>query len=201
MRLQNIYILGSDEFRNGTFRIIQIAGDAGFGRTVVHAGGIHSFFYAVETQGAFVHHTLLRMEVTTAIWASLDTIFAPNAIFLIYQYDAIFCFKGSANRTNLYARGFSAMITHLWHEECLFNLICRYRLCKTINPSIGSFDFERSIFPDGVLFDPTPEEEWLLRDIVLNLAGLGAGTASDAFFNIDGYSVPWALCVSFNSSK
>lgn len=126
MWFKNIHIFCPDKFRNGALRIVQITRDACFGGTIVHTGRIQPFFYSVKTEGAFVDDMLVGMEVTAAVRAGLNAIFASDTILLVHQHDALICFEGGTYRTNLYARGFVTMVTHLWHKEGFLNLLSRY---------------------------------------------------------------------------
>lgn len=89
------------------------------------------------------------------------------------------------------------MVAHFWNEESFLNLFCRDGLGKPVDPAIGGYYIDGTIFANGILFNPTPEEEGFRRYIVFNFAGFGAGSASDTFFNIDGNAVPGTFGIAF----
>jgi len=143
---------------------------------------------------------LVGMKIAAAIWASLNAILASDAVFLIYQNDSLFSFKGGTYRTNLHAGRFGTMVAHLGYEKGLFNLFVWNGLGKPIDPAIRGDHFDGAILFDGVLFDPASEEKRLLGNVVLYFAGLGTSAAADAFFNIYGDAIPWTFGVAFDSS-
>ena len=198
MGLEYVNVPCPDELGDGAFRIVQVTRDTCLGRAVVHTGRVQSFLDPVETEGAFVDHVLVGMEIPATIRASLDAIFASDAVFFVDQYNALLRFESGTNRTNLHAGRFCTMVAHLGHEKGFLDVVGRNGLGKPVNSAVRRNHLDGSVLQNGILFDPTPEKEGFLGYIIFNFAGFGTGAASDAFFDVDGDAIPGAFCIPFD---
>src|ERR1019366_6225586 len=113
---------------------------------------------------------------------------APQTVLLVNHDHAIGGDKGRADGTDLGAGRIGTMVAEFRNKEVLSAFLLGGR--ETVDCPIGGIDLRHLGVPFGNVVALDPGAVITVGDIVLRLAGLDAGTATDALGDVDKHAPP-----------
>jgi hypothetical protein len=180
-----------------TRQALQFSKQPGLCWTDLYTGWQQSPYQPVITESALIGYMRLRVQVSGAVWASLNAVPATYAAVHIDEDDPIFRGKRCAYRANLNTWRVITVITELRDEKASQDILFFQPLVVSFVTITNTNHFDRVIRLDDIALYPRSIEKGKIRHLVLYFTGTYATPTPDTLVDIDSHSVKMLFGVIF----